>query len=119
MPAGRGFAQRDFVVVVGVVVVVVEVSVVVDVVVVVPPRPMPVSAPFRLNSTAWNRRADDAGVALVYWPELGHATHRGSVALGALFTAASLIVMVAGNLVAHRNHERKLHGWATMAWSMG
>ena len=27
--------------------------------------------------------------------------------------------MVAGNLVAHRNHERKLHGWATMAWGMG
>jgi drug/metabolite transporter (DMT)-like permease len=60
-----------------------------------------------------------AGVALVYWPELGHATHRGSVTLGALFTAVSLIVMVAGNLVAHRNHERKLHGWATMAWGMG
>jgi len=60
-----------------------------------------------------------AGVALVYWPELGHATHRGSVTMGALFTAASLIVMVAGNLVAHRNYEHKLHGWATMAWGMG
>ena len=60
-----------------------------------------------------------AGVALVYWPELGHEAHRGSVTMGALFTAASLIVMVAGNLVAHRNHERKLHGWATMAWGMG
>ncbi len=60
-----------------------------------------------------------AGVVLVYWPELGHASHRGNVTIGALFTAASLIVMVGGNLVAHRNHERKLHGWATMAWGMG
>jgi len=60
-----------------------------------------------------------AGVALVYWPELGHATHRGSVTMGALFTVVSLVVMVAGNLVAHRNYERKLHGWATMAWGMG
>ena len=59
------------------------------------------------------------GVALVYLPELGHASHRGSVTMGALLTAASLFVMVAGNLVAHRNHERKLTGWATMAWSMG
>jgi len=59
------------------------------------------------------------GVALVYWPELGHATHRGSVAIGALFTASSVLVLTLGNLVAHRNHERKLHSWATMAWSMG
>jgi drug/metabolite transporter (DMT)-like permease len=30
-----------------------------------------------------------------------------------------VFVTTLGNLVAHRNHERKLHGWATMAWSMG
>ena len=59
------------------------------------------------------------GVALVYWPELDHATHRGSVTLGALFTALAVLVTTLGNLVAHRNHERKLHSWATMAWSMG
>jgi len=59
------------------------------------------------------------GVALVYWPELDHAQHRGSVVLGAAFTAAAVFVTTLGNLVAHRNHERKLHGWATMAWSMG
>ena len=60
-----------------------------------------------------------AGVTLVYWPELDHATHKGSVLLGALFTAGAVVVTTLGNLVAHRNHERKLHGWATMAWSMG
>jgi drug/metabolite transporter (DMT)-like permease len=59
------------------------------------------------------------GVALVYWPELDHAKHRGNVVLGAVFTAAAVLVTTLGNLVAHRNHERKLHGWATMAWSMG
>lgn len=59
------------------------------------------------------------GVALVYWPELDHAKHRGNVVLGAAFTAAAVLVTTLGNLVAHRNHERKLHGWATMAWSMG
>ena len=58
------------------------------------------------------------GVTLVYLPELGHATHKGSVALGALFTAAAVVVTTLGNLVAHHNHERRLHGWATMAWSM-
>ena len=59
-----------------------------------------------------------AGVTLVYWPELDHGTHKGSIAFGALFTAAAVIVTTFANLVAHRNHERKLHGWATMAWSM-
>ena len=59
------------------------------------------------------------GVALVYWPELDHAQHRGNVVLGAAFTAAAVVVTTLGNLVAHRNHERKLHGWPTMAWSMG
>ena len=59
------------------------------------------------------------GVALVYWPELEHAKHRGNVLLGAAFTAGAVFVTTLGNLVAHRNHERKLHGWATMAWGMG
>lgn len=59
-----------------------------------------------------------AGVAIVYSPELGSANHRGSVALGALFTAAAVLVTTCGNLVAHRNHVQKLVGWPTMAWSM-
>jgi hypothetical protein len=59
------------------------------------------------------------GVALVYWPELDNGTHRGSVTLGALFTVGAVLVTTLGNLVAHHNHERKLTGWATMAWSMG
>jgi len=60
-----------------------------------------------------------AGVAIVYAPELGSAGHRGSVAIGALFTAAAVLVTTLGNLAAHRNHQQKLTGWPTMAWSMG
>lgn len=59
-----------------------------------------------------------AGVTIVYAPEIGSASHRGSVALGALFTAAAVLVTTFGNLVAHRNHQQKLVGWPTMAWSM-
>ena len=59
------------------------------------------------------------GIALVFLPELGRAAHSGNVALGAFFTALAVLVTSAGNLVAHRNHERRLHGWPTMAWSMG
>lgn len=60
-----------------------------------------------------------AGIALVFWPELGRAGHRGNVALGALLAMLAVLVTSAGNLVAHRNHQRGLHGWPTMAWSMG
>jgi len=60
-----------------------------------------------------------AGIALVFWPEIGHAGHRGDFALGALLIVIAVLVSTAGMLVAHRNHERKLRGWPTMAWSMG
>ncbi|OHE84941.1 MAG: hypothetical protein A3G75_09250 [Verrucomicrobia bacterium RIFCSPLOWO2_12_FULL_64_8] len=60
-----------------------------------------------------------AGIALVFWPEIGRSGHRGNVALGALLTLLAVLVTSAGNLVAHRNHQRGLHGWPTMAWSMG
>jgi len=60
-----------------------------------------------------------AGIALVFWPEIGRGGHRGNVALGALLAMLAVLVTSAGNLVAHRNHLRRLHGWPTMAWSMG
>lgn len=40
------------------------------------------------------------------------------MALGALFTLLAVLLSTSGGLLAHRNHERKLHGWPTMAWSM-
>jgi drug/metabolite transporter (DMT)-like permease len=63
------------------------------------------------------------GITLVYWPEFGKInaglSASGNVALGALFTALAVLISMSGGLLAHRNHERKLYGWPTMAWSMG
>jgi len=59
------------------------------------------------------------GIVLVFWPEVGRAAQRGNVALGALFTALAVLVTTVGSLIAHRNHQHKLVGWPTMAWSMG
>jgi drug/metabolite transporter (DMT)-like permease len=59
------------------------------------------------------------GIALVYWPEFGGLSARRDVALGALLTALAVISSMGGGLLAHRNQERGLTGWPTMAWSMG
>ena len=59
------------------------------------------------------------GISLVYLPEFTHSGQNRDVALGALFTALAVLISMAGGLLAHRNHERKLYGWPTMAWSMG
>ena len=59
------------------------------------------------------------GITLVYWPALA-SLHAGEDALlGTAFTAAAVILSTAGGLYAQRNHQRGLHGWPTMAWSMG
>jgi len=60
-----------------------------------------------------------AGISLVYWPEFTRPVDSSSMALGAVFTLLAVLLSTAGGLLAHRNHERKLHGWPTMAWSMG
>ena len=60
-----------------------------------------------------------AGISLVYWPEFARPVDNGSMALGAAFTLLAVLLSTAGGLLAHRNYERKLHGWPTMAWSMG
>ena len=63
-----------------------------------------------------------AGITLVFWPEfgrLGHgSTQYGGLAIGAVFTLLAALVSTVGSLIAHRNHQRKLIGWPTMAWSM-
>ena len=67
------------------------------------------------------------GIALVYWPEFAHLNWKRDiasgdsrdVALGALFTVLAVLISTVGGLIAQRNHQRKLHGWPTMAWSMG
>lgn len=59
------------------------------------------------------------GIALVFWPEIGRTGHPGNVALGAVMTMGAVLITSAASLVAYRNHQRGLHGWPTMAWSMG
>jgi drug/metabolite transporter (DMT)-like permease len=59
------------------------------------------------------------GITLVYWPELARLAQSQSVALGAAFTLLAVLISTAGGLLAQRNHQRRLHGWPTMAWSMG
>ena len=58
------------------------------------------------------------GITLVYWPEFAQLTQSRNVALGALFTVLAVLLSTAGGLLAQRNHQRGLHGWPTMAWSM-
>jgi drug/metabolite transporter (DMT)-like permease len=59
------------------------------------------------------------GITLVYWPEFARLADDRNVALGALFTALAVLISTSGGLLAQRNHQRGLHGWPTMAWSMG
>jgi drug/metabolite transporter (DMT)-like permease len=59
------------------------------------------------------------GIALVYWPEFARLEQSRDVALGAACTLAAVLISTAGGLLAQRNHQRGLHGWPTMAWSMG
>ncbi len=59
------------------------------------------------------------GISLVYWPEFARRIDAGDMALGAIFTLLAVLLSTSGGLLAHRNHQRKLHGWPTMAWSMG
>ena len=59
------------------------------------------------------------GITLVYLPEFANLRGSHDVALGAAFTLIAVLISTAGGLLAQRNHQRKLHGWPTMAWSMG
>lgn len=59
------------------------------------------------------------GISLVYWPEFRGMSASTDVLLGAMFTALAVLLSMSGGLMAHRNHARGLHGWPSMAWSMG
>ncbi len=59
------------------------------------------------------------GITLVYWPEFGQLRDGREAVLGAAFTLAAVLISTSGGLLAQRNHQRGLHGWPAMAWSMG
>jgi drug/metabolite transporter (DMT)-like permease len=58
------------------------------------------------------------GITLVFWPEFAHLRTDGNVAIGALFTAASVVLSALSNMAAHRNQQAGLPVWQTMAWGM-
>jgi drug/metabolite transporter (DMT)-like permease len=58
------------------------------------------------------------GIALVFWPEFVHLTASRDVALGAVFTAVSVVLASLGSVAAHRNQGSGLPIWQTMAWGM-
>ena len=60
-----------------------------------------------------------AGITLVYWPSVGGLAQSRVAVLGAAFILLAVLISTAGGLLAQQNHQRKLHGWPTMAWSMG
>jgi len=59
-----------------------------------------------------------AGITLVYWPEFGRLAQSRDVVLGVALTGIAVLISTSGGLLAQRNHQRGLHGWPTMAWSM-
>jgi len=58
------------------------------------------------------------GVALIFWPEFGKARGSATVALGALFTLASVLLSTVGSLAASRNGARGLPLWPALGYGM-
>jgi len=58
------------------------------------------------------------GICLVFWPEFAHLRGDRRTAVGALYTAAAVVVSTLGTLAAHRNHEARVPLWQGMAWGM-
>ena len=58
------------------------------------------------------------GISLVFGSEFAKLGTDANTAWGALFTALSVIVSTLGNMVAHRNNDRGLPMWPSLAWGM-
>jgi drug/metabolite transporter (DMT)-like permease len=59
-----------------------------------------------------------AGVTLIFWPEFGKARLGNSTALGAMYTAGSVLLSTVGSLVASRNGQRGFTMWASLGYGM-
>lgn len=59
------------------------------------------------------------GITLVYSPEFANLRGTRDITLGAAFTLLAVLISTGGGLLAQRNHQHNLHGWPSMAWSMG
>lgn len=59
-----------------------------------------------------------AGIALVFWPELGTLAADAQAARGALYTILAVLASAAGNVIATRNAQRRVPVWQAMAFAM-
>jgi drug/metabolite transporter (DMT)-like permease len=59
-----------------------------------------------------------AGVALIFWPELGATGARPQAALGIGFTAAAVVLSALGSLATSRNAHHGAPFWPAFGWSM-
>jgi drug/metabolite transporter (DMT)-like permease len=59
-----------------------------------------------------------AGVALIFWPELGSTSARPNAALGIVFTVAAVALSAVGSVAASRNHARALPFWPALGFGM-
>ncbi|HEX6572652.1 MAG TPA: EamA family transporter [Steroidobacteraceae bacterium] len=58
------------------------------------------------------------GVALIFWPEFGRSAGREGAALGAMFTAGSVLLSAIGSLTASRNRVNGLPFWPALGYGM-
>ena len=59
-----------------------------------------------------------AGVALLFWPELGEASGRPTANLGLVLTAGAVLLSSVGSLSASRNPQRGLSFWPALGWGL-
>jgi len=59
-----------------------------------------------------------AGVALLFWPELGETSGRPTANLGLVLTAGAVLLSSVGSLSASRNPQRGLSFWPALGWGL-
>jgi drug/metabolite transporter (DMT)-like permease len=59
-----------------------------------------------------------AGIIIVFYPELARLQGSRETAMGALFTAISVLIATGGSMVAYRNQRAGVPLWQGMAWGM-
>jgi drug/metabolite transporter (DMT)-like permease len=58
------------------------------------------------------------GVTLIFWPEFARVTRNDRTTLGAVFTAAAVLLSGVGSLAASRNARHNLPFWPALGWGM-
>ena len=59
-----------------------------------------------------------AGVALIFWPELGATSARPLAGLGLAYTVGAVLLSAAGALAASRNARWSLAFWPALGWGL-